>query len=221
MRRREAARLAGLLVLAVALGGCGFDTVRGQVYPAMNESGKVVTRVAVVPFEIGGDLQRLGPENTTAEARAISKLITRYVTEALMGRGVQVVPADDFLIALASAQIDPSVPENRRPMSNLAAFEFGADGVITGVVTRFRERTGQSLAAANPASVGFRVMLVDAPAARRLWSGTFEETQQPINENVLNMRRYPGGGTRWLTGEELAKWGADEMSKSMPVKAAY
>lgn len=221
MSGRNPARRLGLLVLAAALGACGFDTVRGQVYPAANESEKVVTRVAVVPFEVGGDLQRIGPENTPAKAEEIAKLVTRYVTEALMGRGIQVVPADDFRVALASAQIDATVAENRRPVANLAAFEFGADGVITGVVTRFRERTGQALAAASPASVGFRVLLVDAPAARRLWSGTFEETQQPINENVLNMRRYPGGGTRWLTGEELAKWGADEMSKSMPVKASY
>ena len=147
--------------------------------------------------------------------------MTRYVSEALAARGVRVIPAEDFGLALQGAGIDPSVGEERRPMTNLAAFEFGADGVLTGVVTRFRDRTGQSLAAANPASVGFRVMLLDAPAGRRLWSGTFEETQQPINENLLNVRRYPGGGTRWLTAEELARWGADEMSKSMPAGPAY
>jgi hypothetical protein len=217
MRARALAPALAMLAM-----GCAFDTVRQQTFPAMHEKGGItVTKVAVVPFGTDGDLERLGPENSTATPEEITKLVTRYVSEALMGRGVAVVPADDFRAALVSAGIDPAVPENRRPMTNLAAFEFGASGVLTGVVTRFRDRTGQSLAAANPASVGFRVELFDAPAARRLWSGTFEETQQPINENLFNVPRYPGGGTRWLTGEELAKWGADEMSKSMPVSSGY
>lgn len=218
--RRAAAVLASFL--GAALSGCAFDTVRQETFPALAERGGVtVNRVAVVPFTVEGDLARVGPEHTQETAEEIAKLVTRYVTEALAGRGVQVIPADDVRLALAQAGIDPRVPENRRPMANVAAFELGADGVLTGVVTRFRERTGQSLAAANPASVGFRVMLLDAPAARRLWSGTFEETQQPLNENVLNARRYPGGGTRWLTAAELARWGADEMSKSMPAASAY
>jgi len=216
-----AARVLAAALAAFVL-GCGFDTVRQQTFPAMQEGGgMVVTKVAILPFGTDGDLERLGPENTTATPEEITRIVTRYVSEALMGRGVAVIPADDFRAALVSAGIDPALPENRRPMTNLAAFEFGANGVLTGVVTRFRDRTGQSLAAANPASVGFRVELFDAPAARRLWSGTFEETQQPITENVFNVSRYPGGGSRWLTGDELAKWGADEMSKSMPVSGAY
>jgi len=179
----------------------------------------VVTRVAIVPFGVRGDLARLGPQNTTATREEITKVVTRYLSEALAARGVQVVPADDFQQALASADIDPALAGSRRPVANLAAFQFGSDGVVTGDVIRFRDRTGQSLAAASPASVGFSVLLTDAPAARRLWSGTFEETQQPLNENLLNARRYPGGGTRWLTAEELAKWGAEEMSQSMPVRS--
>jgi len=210
----------GLTVLLFL--GCGFDTVRQQVFPAMEEKGGVVvTRVAIVPFGARGDLARLGPQNTTATREEITKLVTRYLSEALAMRGVQVVPADDFQQALTSAGIDPTLPESRRPVANLAAFQFGANGVVTGDVIRFRDRTGQSLAAANPASVGFSVLLTDAPAAHRLWSGTFEETQQPLNENILNARRYPGAGTRWLRAEELAKWGAEEMSQSMPVRSGY
>ena len=32
---------------------------------------------------------------------------------------------------------------------------------------------------------------------------------------------FKQGGTRWLTAEELAKWGAQEMSQSMPVAGGY
>ncbi len=216
MKRARVLTIAALPLLLAAVGGCAFDTVRQQVYPALSEKSTRVTKVAIVPFVAGGEMKRGGPEHTLETSEEVTKLVTRYVTEALMSSGVQVVPAEDFGLALKNADIDPNVPENRRPMTNLAAFEFGANGVVTGVVTRYRDRTGQSLAAANPASVGFYVTLYDAPAAHRLWNGTFEETQQPINENVFNVRRYPGGGTRWLTAEELAKWGADEMSRTMP-----
>jgi hypothetical protein len=209
-----AAPLLALLWLAA----CGFDTVRQQTFPALQEKGGVtVSKVAIVPFSVGGDLARGGPENTTVTTPEVTKLVTRYVSEALMRKGIQVVPADDFRAALERSAVDPQETGTRRAITNLAAFEFGADGVVTGEVTRYRERTGEALAAANPASVGFRVDLFDAPAARRLWSGTFEETQQPINENVFNVGRYPGGGTRWLKAEELARWGAREMADSMPV----
>jgi len=226
VRRAMSARGFGawrVLAVAVLLAtGCAFDTVRQEVYPAMSErSGSTVTKVAVVPFAARGDLARRGPENTAATTEDVRKTVTRFVSEELMARGVRLIPADDFALALANAGIDPALPENRRPVANLAAFEFGADGVLLGEVLRFRERTGQSLAAANPASVGFSVTLHDAPAARRLWSGTFEETQQALTENVFNARRYPGGGTRWLTAEELAKWGAEEMSRSMPVAGGF
>jgi hypothetical protein len=221
MRRRGARALAGSFA-ALLLAGCAFDTVRQETFPALQERGGVtVSKVAIVPFGARGDLARIGPQNTTVTAEEVTQLVTRYVSEALTARGAQVVPADDFRVALANAGVDPSVPENRRAVANLAAFEFGADGVVTGDVMRFRDRTGQSLAAANPASVGFTVTLLDAPAARRLWGGTFEETQQPLTENLFNASRYPGGGSRWLTAEELARWGAREMSKSMPVSSGY
>jgi len=213
-RPHRALPLLALLWLAA----CGFDTVRQQTFPALDEKGGVtVGKVAVVPFTPASDLARGGPENTPVTSREVTRLVTRYVSEALLQRGVEVVPADDFGEALERAGIDPHAAGSRRAVTNLAAFEFGADGVVMGEVLRFRERTGEALASASPASVGLAVSLFDAPAARRLWRGTFEETQQPINENVFNMGRYPAGGTRWLRAEELARWGAKEMARSMPV----
>jgi hypothetical protein len=44
-------------------------------------------------------------------------------------------------------------------------------------------------------------------------------TQAPISANLFNMGRYPGGGTRWLTAEELSKWGADGVADAFPISA--
>jgi hypothetical protein len=47
----------------------------------------------------------------------------------------------------------------------------------------------------------------------------FNETQRPLSSNVLVASRYPGGGSRWLSAEELARWGAEETARSMPIGA--
>jgi hypothetical protein len=64
--------------------------------------------------------------------------------------------------------------------------------------------------------VAFEVTLFAAPSGQKLWSARFDETQRALSENVLNARRYPGGGTRWLTAAELARWGAQAAAGAMP-----
>ena len=100
----------------------------------------------------------------------------------------------------------------------MAARQFGASAVMLGKVYRYREREGEALGALRPASVGFDLSLHEAPGGRKLWTSRFDETQQPITANVFNVQRYPGGGRRWLTAAELARWGADGTARAL---AAY
>jgi hypothetical protein len=62
------------------------------------------------------------------------------------------------------------------------------------------------------------VTLYTAPGSEKLWSAVFSETQQPLSSNVLSTTRYPGGGMRWLTAEELARWGAEETVRALPLQ---
>jgi hypothetical protein len=63
--------------------------------------------------------------------------------------------------------------------------------------------------------VAFEVTLYAAPSGKKLWTARFDETQQSLNERPLDASRYPGGGTRWLTAAELARWGADATAESL------
>jgi hypothetical protein len=83
-------------------------------------------------------------------------------------------------------------------------------------VGRYRERTGGAQET-GAASVWFEAALYTAPAGEKLWSGVFNETQRPISDNVFSATRYPGGGARWLSAEELARWGAEQTAASMPL----
>ena len=97
----------------------------------------------------------------------------------------------------------------------MAARDFGATSVVLGEVYRWRKRSGEALGTDRPASVGYQMSLHQAPGGRRLWNSRFDETQRPLSDDVRNLGRYPGGGSRWLTAAELARWGAAASAKSL------
>jgi hypothetical protein len=204
-----------LLALGCAV-GCA-TTVKSRDYPALHEHREPITRVAVAPFRATGGLA-LTPESAAGASSSIATaLVARYVSEALASRGVAVVPADDVARALAIESTANSrlVP---RAVAQLVAREFGADALLLGEVSRFEERSGQAAGTLHPAGVGFEVTLYTAPGSKKLWNGVFNETQRALSENLLSNYRYPGGGMRWLTAEELAQWGAEETVGQLPVE---
>jgi hypothetical protein len=97
----------------------------------------------------------------------------------------------------------------------MAAKEFGATALLTGEVYRYKARQGGEFGATRSASVGFTVVLYATSDGRELWKARFDKTQPALSENVFEARRYPGGGSRWLTAAELARWGASETAKRL------
>jgi hypothetical protein len=205
-------RAAGALLAAFVLGCAAPRTVRTQAYPT-DTTGLDVRKVAIAPFRPADSYVQASEVDPPGAAAAA--LIERFVSEALAVRGVEVVPAGDVRQALRLDET--AAPPPLGIVAQVAHREFGVQAVLHGTVYRIRERTGEALAAAHPASVWFEVTLIGAPTGARLWKAVFNETQQPLNENLLNARRYPGGGTRWLRAEELARWGAEEIAREFPV----
>lgn len=198
-------RNAAVLVLALALAlGCA-QTVRVESSPALLGRQLSVTRAAMTAFAAA---PYVGDGELRADA---TTLVTRYVSEALSARGIAVIPAPDVALVLPEGEIDPHAA------ASAVHAEFGADALLLGSVVRFRERRGEALGVQSPTSVIFAVKLYSAPGGALLWTGTFEETQQALTANVLKTARYPGRGTRWLTVEEFARWGAEEVVGSMPL----
>jgi hypothetical protein len=121
--------------------------------------------------------------------------------------------------ALNLTDPDQALPP-ARIISMVAAREFGVPAVMTGTVYRMRELAPNAMGASRAASVWFEVVLLKAPGAARVWNASFNETQKPLNENVFNASKYPGGGMRWLRAEELARWGAGEVAREFPAGIA-
>jgi hypothetical protein len=210
-----ASRLFFLLILSCAA-GCQMP-VESRDFPALHERREPITRIAVAPFQATGSLARAPVAATATPSSVATALVARYMTEAIAGRGVAVVSADDVALAFT---VEGSAGERLVPraVAEVVAAKFGADALLLGSVSRFKERRGQAAGTLHPASVGFEVTLYTAPGAQKLWKGVFSETQQALSENILSTYRYPGGGMRWLSAEELAKWGVEETVLQLPIR---
>jgi hypothetical protein len=142
-------------------------------------------------------------------------LVTRFITEAMAKRGIQVIPASDLSTALNAQGLKPT-DINPRTAAEVAAAKFGATAIMMGQVSRYRERQGEKFGSTGAASVAFNVTIYSADPVQRVWSSQFDETQRALFENIVNAPRYPGGGTRWLTAAELAQWGAESAVQTLP-----
>jgi hypothetical protein len=203
MLMRGAAGLSAVLALGLAACSGPAPVVKPRAYAPARDSLK---KLVVVPFTPRPELSR-SPQEDGVSAETAAELVSRFVTEAVAARGIPVVPASDLAIAISGE----SSLRRRLGASEAAQFaarEFGATAVLLGEVWRYRERVGEALGASRAASVAFEVTLFAAPSGQKLRSARFDETQQALSENILNARRYPRGGTRWLTAAELARWGA-------------
>jgi hypothetical protein len=191
-------RLVGALAAGFVLGCASESLVQDRTGGSDQELA--VSKVAVVTFQAA---PRPGAEPLPGDATA---LVASYVADAFASRGIDTVPPSDDDQAIGSETTGASAVRQ-------AAEHFGAGAVAVGTVYKFRDRSGEALGSTKPASVGFEVKLFTADG-RLFGSKVFDHTQVALSENALTAAQYPGGGTRWLTAEELAHWGASELVKS-------
>jgi curli biogenesis system outer membrane secretion channel CsgG len=93
---------------------------------------------------------------------------------------------------------------------------LSANAMIVGSVWKYRDRRGGTRAVESPASVAFAVHLVDVETGSVLWSKDFAETQRSLSENILKAPAFFARGAKWLTADELARFGMEEIFKAFP-----
>ena len=94
--------------------------------------------------------------------------------------------------------------------------ELNADAVLVGFVFRYREREGYAYSVNRPASLAFEVHLISLKEDNSIWEGSFDETQKSLSENVLKLYAFLKIGSKWLTADELAEQGVEEVLKKFP-----
>ena len=93
---------------------------------------------------------------------------------------------------------------------------FGVDGVVLGCGFRYEERIGSAFSVQRPASVSFAIHLVGVKEGSVLWSGLFQETQQPLSKDILRFASFLRRRGTWRKAKGLASVGMDEVLVSFP-----
>ena len=87
---------------------------------------------------------------------------------------------------------------------------------MTGYLYRYRERKGVSYTVEQPASVSFEIHLLRVSDGALVWRGSFDKTQSSLMENVLQFSSFFRGKGKWVTAEELAEEGIEQVLKTFP-----
>lgn len=198
-------RLANAVIALCAL-ACSGQSGPGAV-SAQDHRGIPTTCVVAMPFEVSPQIS-LGAETP--------ELLAAYLVEALGEAGLRVVAPG----ATGPFRADDDETRGRARAQRIAFAadrEFGCDVIALGRVDRFRDRSGEAYGSTQPASVAFDLSFYGAPSGQTLWQGRFDESQKALTENLLRARKYPGGGMRWLSANEFARWGLGEIVRGAPL----
>lgn len=198
-----------VLVVAVALLGSGCAYLRPRPEPVF------VGLLAILPVEAEDAGAGAAPNVAGVEApeplpEDAGMAVTAQIYGALAERPeFRFVP--DLTVATAGDSAAVRQATDRHARARALGRAVGADDVLCGGVSRFRERVGTSMGARIPASVSFDLELVNVASGEVTWRGRFDETQQALSSNLFKSWMFWEAGPHWFTARELAGLGAQKL----------
>jgi hypothetical protein len=150
-------------------------------------------------------------QTTTVPPYAAEKVTQLFWTRLKNREGLMVLsPAEAAkVVARSEGEAEKTTPE--RQAAQIAA-KLKADAALMGQVLVYQERSGGRLGADPPATVGFEVKVV-ASDGQVLWAGNYYERQKPLSQDFTGFIQHGG---MFVTAEELARYGADQVMKIFP-----
>jgi len=188
-------------------------------------------RIAVMPFLVGKLespekpvekplSQPLGKLNIDAAnlAEGADQIMTRLVNDVLQIRFAdQMVSMEESAAVYANVIRDQTL-DTPRKLAKKFGENLQADLVVVGTIWRFREKGTVIEIPDSPASVAFAVYLIEVASGKRLWRNAFDGTQKTLSEDVLGGLKQIKMGLRWLSVNELARYGAKNVFLKFPLR---
>jgi len=82
-----------------------------------------------------------------------------------------------------------------------------ADGVLYGMVEKYRERVGYDYAAQTPAAVAFTLKFLDEHSGQVVWTAKYAREQKALTENVFDLPNFISNRGRWVRAHDIAEEG--------------
>jgi Peptidoglycan-synthase activator LpoB len=154
---------------------------------------------------------------TGAVKKGSEELLADKLVSLLEQRGqFQLIPPDQAEGLVLDPAAIASSDESERHLVQEMGRQLSADAVFVGHLYRFQDRIGAKYASDSPASVAFDLNLVRVADGRLLWSGSFDETQQALNENLFLLGRFLKRKGSWITAEEMALTAMTDQIERLP-----
>lgn len=156
------------------------------------------------------------PENISTESDII---LTGIMHEEMKKRHAErIVSLLESIITYDRTIIKTDKTETLRTLGRKIGETLGVDMIWVGCIWQYKRRVGSAIAVSSPASVGFGIGMIDVSTGELLWQGRFEETQRPLLDNILDAKAFFKKGAKWLTADELARFGINELFEKYPFK---
>ncbi len=191
---RSTTRMATVALVVVGVAGCSLFQSR----PKLEEP---VELIAVMPIEsqdtggapVAGEPPRIAP--------GAARVITAQIYDVLSSSSEwHFVP--DLSVVQALSQADTSGDLSLR--ARWLGQKVKADAVLFGTVSRYVERVGAEYGVKQPAAVAIKLQLLSVKSGTILWTGSFDQEQQPLSSNLFNWWQFWQGGPKWFTAPEFA-----------------
>jgi len=185
-----------------------------QVYDQSDSfvSAPQSVRRSDISLEVPSNVESPSRQTVTVPSYAAEKVTQLFWTRLKIREGLTVSSPSESARASSGMDTTEMTPE----MAGAAlAKRLKADAALIGQVLVYQERVGNRMGASPPATVGFEVKVVAADG-QVLWVGNYFERQRPMTEDFMGFIR------RWtfVTAEELARYGVDEVVKQFPFGTA-
>lgn len=223
--RKKAGLVSFFLIVVILLSACRTQVKAPEIPPEPLD----IDTLLILPFK---DMARVYGENVSVKCPLCDKvfmtgkvsegadnLLTENLLLSMKKRlGFKLIPPE-----YARGVLSALLSENEKVLSELDILvETGrrieVDAVMAGHIYRFRERIGRRYSVESPASVAFDIHLVDVATGRILWVGVFDETQCSLTENLFKIGTFLKRKGRWITAEEMAIQGLEDVLQTFPIQ---
>ena len=184
--------------------------------PAFAQSSlkEIVGEIALIPFSSKSSLSYEQSDDSLEQ-------IERYLTLSLYDALVLEVDyaADVEVLPLKKSDTEYNKLSDGKPKIYYKDIALdvgrvlGADTVMVGTISQYSERGGSEWGVESPSTVAFSVELLSTKDGRTIWETYYTETQQPLFDNLFEIKKFVKRGGKWVTVDELAKEGARVVAK--------